>query len=306
MSKTNQATAPATNDIEWGAVEGGNTEFEVKYPRMQWVHGEAKASGFMKVGGLFISAEEYPNFTGEGFEPTKFVTDDGTEIEGFAATVAQLAVIRVKHQWVKDEGRNVPLVHALVMVKGCEDPICISLRGASKALDFQKAFNQHMAHNVSLANRTRPQTAPAIEPFALWFKVQASTPHTVTSKDGKNKSTVTPPVLASPEKLDRDYVTTLWVGAEKYKQFAGFFKETAPWQKTPIWEQRDGNGDTPEFTGGDDIATDQQLSHLINLANAKGYEEKELMEGVTRGNKSKYEELTKDEASEIIEKLKAA
>lgn len=306
MSKTNQATAPAVEGIEWGVVEGENTEFAVQYPRMQWVHGENRASGFLKTGGLFISSEQYPNFTAEGFEPTTFVTDDGTEIEGSAASSAKLAVIRIKHQWVKDTqyNRNVPLVHAVIAVKGCEDLLCLSLRGATKSLEFQKAFNQHMAQNVSIANRSKPEGAKSLEPFALWFPIRAAASVKVKAKDSDQSSSVTPPELVVPEKIDRDYVATLWVGAENYKQFAGFFKETAAWQKTPIWEQRNGDNDhTPEFSGGDEPATDQQLQHLINLAMAKGYNEKELMEGITSGNRSKYEELTKTEARDIIEKL---
>lgn len=300
MNKTNQAQAPAIAEIEWDSVEGGNTEFEVKYPRMQWVHGEAKASGFMKTGGLFISSEEYPNFSGEGFEPSKLITDDNTEIEGYAASVAQIAVIRIKHQWVKDEGRNVPLVHALVMVKGCDDPICISLRGATKALDFQKAFNQHMAHNIALANRTRPQTASALEPFALWFPVTAGAYQTVSSKDGKNKSTVTPPSLSSPSTLDRNYVVTLWVGAEKYKQFVAFFKETAAWQKTPIWEQREA--DAPEFSG-DERATEEQFQHFVNICTAKDLNETEIVGQATKGVTTDFMQLSKVDARALIDGL---
>lgn len=300
--KTNQATKEAPADIQWDAVEGGNTEFSVQYPRMQWVHGEAKASGFMKSGGLFISEEQYPNFEAEGFQPDVLVTDDGTQIMGYAAPTAKLAILRVKHQWVKDEGRNVPLVQAIAVAKGCEDLLCISLRGATKALDFQKAFNQHMAHNVSLANRTRPQNAPAIEPFALWFPLTAGPPATITSKDGKNKSTVTPPALAQPEKLDRDYVVSLWVGSENYKRFASYYRDTAAWQKAAIWEQR--NGDEAEFTG-DERASDEQLHHIINLATAKGFDEAEVMQEISNGQLTKYDQLTRNEAREFLDKLKA-
>lgn len=308
-NKTNQATAPAVEGIEWGVVEGENTEFAALYPRMQWQHGEAKASGFMKAGGLFISKEQYPNFSGTGFEATTLITDDGTEIEGYAAANADIAVIRIKHQWVKDEKyhRNVPLAHALVVVKGCEDIINISLRGPTKAMEFQNAFNQHMLQNVSCANRTRPATAKALEPFALWFRLRSGASRKVQAKDSDKSSSVTPPELDAPEKIDRDYVATLWVGAENYKTFAGFFKETAAWQKTPIWEQRTGdtNGDTPEFTGGDDEpATDEQIQHFVNICTAKNLNEVEIIEGVTHGACSSMEQLSRGVARQIIEKVK--
>lgn len=306
-TKTNQATAPAVADIEWSVVEGENTEFAVLYPRMQWQHGENKASGFMKSGGLFISKEQYPNFSGDGFKETTLITDDGTEIEGYAAERAELAVIRVKHQWVKDEKyhRNVPLAHVLCIVKGCEDIINISLRGATKALEFQQAFNQHMLQNVSFANRSRPADAKPLEPFALWFRLRAGASRKVQAKDSDKSSSVTPPELDAPEKIDREHVVSLWVGAENYKKFAGFYRETAAWQKTPIWEQRNGNTTDLEYSGGSERATDEQLQHIINLSLAKGFDEAEVMQGITNGQLTKYEELSREDARLLLEKLKS-
>lgn len=306
-NKTNQATAAKTAvaEIEWAVVEGENTEFAVQYPRMQWVHGEAKASGFMKSGGLFISAEQYPHFEAEGFEGSTLITNDGTEIEGYAAASAKLAVIRVKHQWVKDpqDKRNIPLVHALIAVKGCEDLICLSLRGATKALEFQKAFNQHMSQNVSIANRTRPDGAKALEPFALWFPIRAAASVKAKAKDSDQSSPVTPPELVTPATLDRDYVVTLWVGAENYKQFAGYFRETAAWQKTPIWEQRNGDTVHDEATAeysGTELATDEQLQHFVNICTAKGLSEKEIVLQATGGETDSFERLSREDARAMI------
>lgn len=297
--------APAIAEIEWSIVEGENTDFAVQYPRMQWVHGEKKASGFNKTGGLFISTEQYPNFQADGFSSETFISRRD-EIPGTAAQKASLAVIRVKHQWVKDEGRNVPLVHALVIAKGCEDLICLSLRGASKALEFQNAFNQHMAHNVSFANRTRPAGVSSLEPFALWFPIEAGPLETITSKDGKNESTVTRPSLTLPETLDLNYVRGLWVGADNYKKFASYWKDTTQWHKTPIWEQRDAtDAELSDMTGGDGSATQQQLEHLINLCQAKGFDELEVMTGITHGARTKFVDLTRTEARQVIEELKA-
>lgn len=298
MTKTNQAQAPAMQNIEWDVIEGENTEFAVQYPRMQWVNGEKKASDFNKTGGLFISEEQYPNFEAEGFQAETFISRE-KDILGYGAATSKLAVIRVKHQWVKDEGKNIPLVHALVVVKGCEDLICLSLRGPSKALEFQKAFNQHMAHNVSLANRTRPTTAQPIEPFALWFPIKAGEIQVITSKDGKNQSAVTLPTLAPAEKLDRDYVVSLWVGAENYKQFAGYYRETAMWQKTPIWEQRAAEADA-EFSG-DERATEEQLQHFVNICTAKDLSEKEIVLEATKGVTDDFSQLSRVDARAMID-----
>lgn len=284
-----------TQEIDWGAVEGGNTEFAVQYPRLQWVHGEKKASDFMKVGGLFISAEQYPNFSADGFKPATLITNDGKEIEGFGASAAKLAVIRIKHQWIKEDQKNKPLAHVLCVVKGNEDLLCISLSGPTKALEFQKAFNQHIAQNVSVANRTRPQGTNPLEPFALWFPIKAGDYAPASSKDGKSNSVVTYPELVTPDTVDRSYVTTLWVGSDNYKKFASYFRDTAQWQKTPIWAQG-ANGES-------DLATQEQLEHLVQLADVKGYTEAELMEGTTHGERYKFTQLTRDEARQIIDTL---
>ncbi len=318
MTQTNQAVKaaelPINGGIEWEVVEGDNTEFSVQYPRMQWSHGEAKAQGFMKSGGLFISKDQYPNFAANGFEATTLITDDGTEIEGYAAKTARLAVIRVKHQWVKDEkyNRNVPLVHALVAVQGCDDIINLSLKGATKALDFQKAFNQHIAQNVSVANRSRPSGVSALEPFSLWFPICASDPVKITAKDDPSKSSsVTPPILIAPEKIDRDYVTTLWVGRENYQQFAGYYKETATWQKLPIWEQRNDahTSDAPDFTGADDgrISSSQadMIAGLIEVKQIDGEDLKAMTLTVSQNSTNNVKALSHDEAFGLIEMMKA-
>lgn len=309
---TNQAKlAPNTNDIDWGVIDGSNTQFETQYPRFQWVHGSPQASGFMKTGGLFVSAENFPNFEGEGFSPETLITRDGTDIPGFGAKSTQIAVIRVKQQWIKDEqyGKNVPLRHVLAVVKGSDDVINISLKGASKALVFQKAFEAHMGQNVALANRTRPQGSPMIEPFALWFPLQAGALQKATSKDGKSTSTVTPPELLVPSTLDRDYVVSLWVGADNYRRFIDIYRDTEAWQKKPIWEQNhadDPNDDTPAFSRSDNGITKGQIQMIAGLMEVKQTDEAELMDlcyTVSSGSVSSLDNLTRDEANALIELL---
>lgn len=303
--------AIATSGIEWDIVTGENTDFTEQYPRFQWVHGNAQATGFMKTGGLFVSAENYPNFTGKGFAPETLITRDGDSIEGFGAKRAELAVIRIKDQWIKtDEGKNVPLLHALAVVNGCDDVICISLRGASKSLAFDKAFKSHISQNISFANRTRPQGVPGLEPFALWFPICAGELQDANSKDGKSKSKVTPIELCTPATLDRDYVTTLWVGRDNYTRFAGVFQDTKKWQHTKIWDQQHNadDPDAPTHTGDPDSMTEGQASLIVGCLEAKGIdgdEFKQMVLTATQGATSNYRTLKRDEAAELIEVMKA-
>jgi len=314
---TNQATTKqtSTNEIEWDIVTGENTDFTIQYPRFQWVHGAAQAQGFMKSGGLFVSAENFPNFAGKGFTPETLITRDGTEIPGYGAKRAELAVIRIKTQWVKDEeyNKNVPLRHVLCVINGSEDVVNISLRGASKALAFQRAFDAHLAQNVAFANRIRPQGRPQIEPFALWFPICAGELQDVHSKDGKAKSKVTPVELCGGGDVTRETVSALWVGGDNYKRFASIYQDTKKWQSTPIYENHAGVDEVApvdEFTGGDPNAMSAAQSEIIaELRGVKNVDQNELKEmvlTVTNGASNNFRTLRKDEASSIIEMLKAA
>lgn len=314
MTTTNQASTAVKRDeaasgIEWGIISGENTELTAQYPRMQFVHGEAKASGFMKTGGLFIGQVQYPNFTAEGFEPATLITDEGTEIEGYAASSTKLAIIRVKHQWIEDKKyhRNVPLCQALVAVKGCDDLINLSLRGATKSLEFQHVVNQHIGQNVSVANRTKPQDAKPIEPFALWLPIRAGAPRKVSGKDSDKSSTVTPPELIVPEKVDREYVSSLWVGGDNYRLFTGFFKETAVWQTKDIWEQREAVDQTPEFSGGEGFvaAGTELVASIRQLAQMKGIDEREMCLEITNGGTANFNQLHESDAQLIFKNLQA-
>lgn len=311
MATTKAQTAPI-NEIEWDAVEGENTDFADRYPRMQWNHGSKQAAGFNKTGGLFIAKDQFPNFSGVGFSPVTFITRDGEEIEGYGATEAHIAVIRVKHQWIKDDnGKNVPLAHALCVVKDVPDLICLSLRGPSKALEFQKTFNQHIAQVVAVANRTKPEGRNPLEPFALWFRLSVGDLVSIPSKDGKSSSIVTPFALSAPEKIDREYVTSLWVGTDNYKSFASYWKDTKKWQTTPIWEQRSETIDdhtTPEYSGKVDEnspAQQWQVKRLVEICIAKDFDEREIMLGVSGGELENFEQLSFKQSNELFDALKA-
>lgn len=311
-TKAASATAAEIAGIEWDVVTGENTEFTEQYPRFQWVHGNAQASGFMKTGGLFISAENYPNFTAKGFTPETLVTRDGESIEGFGAKRAELAVIRSKQQWIKtDEGKNVPLLQALAVINGCDDVVCISLRGASKSLAFDRAFKSHISQNVAFANRTRPDGVSPLEPFSLWFPICAGELQDANSKDGKSKSKVTPIELCSPQTLDREYVASLWIGRANYVRFGNIFKDTKKWQLTDIWENHGDDPEAPAYTGGSvsgDAMTQGQADMIVGLIDVKNIDEATLNEiclTASSGEIGAFKQLSRDAASNVIALLKA-
>lgn len=292
-------------EIEWDSIEGTNSDFETVYPRLQWVHGDPRAGqGIMKSGGFFISGEQFPMFQGEGFTKQTLITQDGKEIEGFGAKEVKLAVVRIKTQWTQNESqKNVPLLQALVFVKGCEDVLCLSLKGASKALVFNKEFQKHIAQNIATANKTRPANAPTLEPFALWFPVKAGDLSTISAKDGNSSSKVTYPEILQPKEINREYVTGLWVGGNNYKTFCQLWKDTKLWQNERIFKQvAQETGEIHESLDG--VINEAQIKQLSDLAIVKDVLEKEFVLTLTNGETDRFEALRKSEFKEALDRLK--
>jgi hypothetical protein len=301
---TNQAQMPQVNEIEWNQIDGSNTDFETVYPRLQWVHGDPRASqGIMKTGGFFISAEQCPFFKADGFEPQTLITQDGKEINGFGASSAKLAVIRLKTQWITDDKqKNIPLLQCLVYVKGNEDVLCLSLKGASKSLTFQKQFQTHIAQNIATANKTRPANINTLEPFALWFPIKAGELSTITAKDGKSQSKVTYPELIEPKEISRDYVVSLWIGVANYKLFGQTWRDTKKWQNEPIYKQiaPETNEIHQSFDG---ILDDYQVKQLLDLSMIKSVDEKDFCLSLTNGETDRFEALRKSEFKDALGRL---
>lgn len=281
--------------------DGSNTEFTDVFPTIQWFHGNKQIpSGIGRTGGFFIESKKYPSFSAKGWTEQTIITRDGTELHGFGTQQTEIAVIRMKSQWIKDEqGKNVPLRQALVVVKDVDDIFVISLKGASKAIAFEKAFNDHRSQIVATANRARPAGKNPIEPFALWFSVKAAEVSKITSKHNpKSSSDVTAPVLNAPTKIELPYIRTLFVGKENYLKFGQIFKDTAAWQKQPIMR-----GDHPEDNGIDTVS-DAQLKEMLDLCTIKDQDERELALTVSDGETETLEMLNVAQYRQAMELLR--
>lgn len=256
QTKQKEQENQQNSGIDWGVIQGGNQEFLDIYPRIQWMHGDKKlkqAGGLGYKGGLFIPEDQFTGFEAEHWEETTIVAGEGSELKGWWSSMGLLAVIRSKRFWYDGTSRN----HFLVCIKGVDGLFSLQVKGMSKGVAMEQAFNQHRAQVVSFANRMRPEGTPILEPFALWFAVHPGEHETAYSKNDPSKSSVvTPPKLYLPNTINEAYINRLWVGLDNYKRFVDLYKETESWQEQ-IPKQRNNT----EFSGPDKHEEDYTPTH---------------------------------------------
>lgn len=301
----NNTAISAPIEIDWSVVEGNNQDFQDVYPRLQWMHGrkafkQLGENNMNYTGGLFLPADQFPNFSADGWMETSFTTSgtNGKEIKGWYSKRAFLSTLRIKRWW-DDDGSH---VHALVNLRGVDGLFCVQVGGVSKGVGFENAFRAHRQQIVSLANRSKPAGRPGLEPFALWF-VLAPGDHSMqqSAKNGES-SEVTLPTLYVPESLDLDYVRRLWVGSELYREFCGLYKETENWQNQIPKNKKPAAAD-PSDT---DTIDDKMLKQLLDLCLKKDVPEDNLALTVSNNATNKLEMLNFAEAREALQILRDA
>lgn len=305
-----------TDEIDFSIADGTNQEYTDVYPRIQWHHGKrqfAKLGGLVHTGGLFIANDQFPNFTAEGWQPDSFTSAKNEEIQGSYAARAEIAVLRVKTWWSEnDEGKKSSQTHFLCCIKGVDGLFSLQVSGISKGQPMLRAFGEHRNQIVAMVNRTKPQGANSFEPYALWFVVEAGPHESQSSAKAADKSSeVTKPRLYVPADVNIDYARTLWVGRDKYQEFCQLYRDTEAWQKQiPKSAASDDahNSDAPAFTGQDDGMTQGQLDLILGCIEVKHLDESDLKDVVftaTAGATNNYKNLTRDEATAVIDTLKA-
>lgn len=298
-------TTKQITDIDWDIVEGSNQDYTDVYPRIQWHHGKRqfqKVGGMVFKGGLFVPDDQFPNFNADGWVKDSFTSSQNEDIKGNYAETARLAIIRVKKFW-DDKGSH---VHAICCIDGIDGIFALQVGGISKGQPFMNLFTAHRNQIVAVANRSKPDGKPSLEPYALWCVVTAE-PHSqqISKVKSGEGSEVTRPTLYTPEEVTLDYVRSLWVGSDNYKRFTQIYKETELWQSQVPKPQVEA--DTPSYTGSQpsDRITQAQIEHLMGMCEAKGLDIKELALTATDGATNDITTLTKDEASEIIQTAQA-
>lgn len=309
MTVQKQQTA---NDFDFSIADGTNQDYMDVYPRLQWHHGKkqfAKLGGVVHTGGMFIPADQFPNFNAEGWVEDSFTSSKNEEIKGYSTTKAYLAIIRVKTWWSEsDDGKKSSQTHMLCCVKDIDGVFSLQVGGVSKGMPMNRAFADHRNQIVAMVNRTKPVGTAGFEPFALWFVVEPG-PHDaqVSAKNASASSEVTRPQLYTPENIDLDYARTLWVGPDNYKLFCQIYKDTEAWQLQFPKSQIHDDPDAPAFTGNVNGITQSQIDMIAGIIEVKGLDITEIREMcmiATDGATDQIPNLTRDEAATLIETVK--
>lgn len=312
------STKPQTqpvDDFDFSIAEGTNQDYLDVYPRIQFQHGSRQLSKLGNVvahtGGLFVPADQFPNFSAEGWVEDSFITSKNEEIKGYSSVKAYLAILRVKTWWPEGEGSK---THMLCCIRGVDGLFSLQVGGISKGQPMLSAFTAHRNQIVAMVNRTKPPGTRGFEPYAMWFVVEPGPHETQASKgDSSKASEVTKPRLYTPENVDLAYARTLWVGKENYQLFCQLYKDTEPWQKQFPKSQSqsdDHSSDTPGFSGPSDSTrmSQGQLDMIEEMMRIKNIDESELQQmclTATNGGSSGYRTLSREAADYVIDTMKS-
>lgn len=293
-------------DFDFSIAEGTNQDYVDIYPRIQWQHGSrqfAKLGDTVShTGGLFVPADQFPNFSAEGWKEDSFISAKNEEIKGYSTTKGYLAVLRVKSWWAQGEGSK---THMLCCIKGVDGLFTLQVGGISKGQPMNNAFTAHRNQIVAMVNRTKPAGTKGFEPYAVYFVVEPGPHETQSSKSDASKgSEVTKPRLYTPDPLTLDYARTLWVGAENYKAFSQLYRDTESWQ-TQIPKSQDHSDDAPTHSGPG--MSPERIDFLGGLIETKGISKEETDQfcmSATNGATGNLAALTSDEGESVIEMAK--
>lgn len=247
-------------------VEVEDRAFGPQFPTAQWVNGSAKnkrQGGIAYTGGVFISADQGINkdkLAAAGFEAYSLVTNDGTEVPGFAATELEISPIRYRRCWqvvtegqlprrfgwdeydaAQEEGKPRGVAHILVAVKGLDEPLLLSFRGmtARKVMGQGKergiipTYSQKVlgaAKKIAKSKHkdiTYPLCAFRIK---ICPEVDGKNPKFTEVGKGTTKNSVTHPSWKDePVEVDEALLKRLFVGAESLATYQDWHKSADEW-----------------------------------------------------------------------------
>lgn len=265
----NPAPSIADDDFLSADVTIEDRQYGAQFPIVQWVNGtpdKKKEGGIAYTGGFFISTEQ--GVVPPGFTPYTLVTKEGEEIEGFATRDLSLSVLRLRKSWVVapdkglaqrfaqaeydsacEMGKPRGQLHVLVMMKGLDEPLCLTFRGfAAKGMAGQgkdrgviPSFGQ-MVPTVAtrLARKQNRKTNYPLCAFYLTVGGQRDDKgvpvHTEVGE--KEKSKISMPVWVNePKAVDEAFVRKAFVGNILLTAHQAAYTESESWYEAWSEEQ---------------------------------------------------------------------
>lgn len=241
--------------------------FGPQFPVAQWVNGSAKnkrQGGVAYTGGIFISADQGiagDKLKAAGFEPYSFVTNDGTEIAGYAATEVTLAILRYRRCWqVKADGQLAQrfgwdefdaaqevgdprgISHLLVVIQGIDEPILLSFRGMTARRMMGQGKDRGVVPEFSrlicgsakrIARAAHKEKNYPLCTFRLTLAPESDGKQPKFTEVGKGdkKNSVTFPVWKDRPtgEVDQALLGRLFVGNERLAQYQDWHKDGDEW-----------------------------------------------------------------------------
>jgi hypothetical protein len=259
------------NDFEDGflgaSVEVEDRGFGPQYPIVQWVNGSPKnkkQGGIAYTGGFFISAEQGISkdlLEKAGFEAYSLVTNDGTEIVGFAATDLTVSPIRYRRCWqvqadgqlarrfgwdeydaAQEEGKPRGVAHILCAIPGLEEPVLVSFRGMTARAVMGQGKERGLipmygSKIIGMANRiakaAHKNTKYPLCAFRITVgpEMDGKSPKFTEVGKGDAKNNVTLPVWRDEPTADVDkaLLGRLFVGHERFAAHQDWHNQAEEW-----------------------------------------------------------------------------
>ena len=270
MSEQNITSEQDFEDSFLGAsIEVEDRAFGPQYPIVQWVNGNPKnkkQGGIAYTGGFFISAEQGIStdvLARVGFEPYSLVTNDGTEISGFAAETITGSPIRYRRCWqvqpegqlarrfgwdeydaAQEEGRPRGVAHILFAINGLEEPVLVSFRGftAKAVMGQDKERGIIPVYGAKIVGRAKKLAKAADKSnnyplCAFRLKIGPAkaeggkTPAFTEVGKGDKKNLVTMPVWVDEpaDEIDMRMLNLLFVGSKNFALYQDWHKTADEW-----------------------------------------------------------------------------
>lgn len=259
------------NDFLGADIQVEDRAFGPAFPVAQWVNGSAKnkrQGGVAYTGGVFIAADQgipAEKLKAAGFEPYSFLTNDGTEISGYAATEITIAILRFRRAWqVKADGQLAQrfgwdeydaaqeagdprgISHLLVVIKGIDEQILLSFRGMTAKRMMGQGKERGVVPEFSrLICGTAKRLAKAQHkdknyPLCAFYLTLApesdgKTPKFTEVGKGDKKNAVTNPVWKDrpTTEVDMAHLKSLFVGNANLAQYQDWHKDGDEW--VDVW-----------------------------------------------------------------------
>lgn len=268
MSDENDTPSEGFDDGFLGAdIQVEDRAFGPQYPIAQWVNGNPKnkrQGGIAYTGGVFIATEQ--GISGEklqacGFEPYSLVTNDGTEVPGFAASRLVISPIRYRRCWqvvaegqlpqrfgwdeydaATEAGKPRGVAHLLVAIHGLEEPVLLSFRGMTarrvmgqgKERGIVPSYSQKIcgtAKKIARENKKDKNYPLCLFRLTLSPEVEGKAPKFTEVGKGSEKNLVTHPCWQDEPagEVDMALLKRLYVGDESAATYQDWHKGADEW-----------------------------------------------------------------------------